>query len=85
MEWVPIDGFNGENINSRVREGILLNFFVNHLIYLKATCSWYTGPSLFEILNKCPTPKRNNDGPVRLPVLDTFKGFFFGKNYNLIR
>lgn len=53
--WVPIDGYNGVNIGGRVDPGI---------------CSWYNGPSLFDIFNTCPIPKRAIDNaPIRIPVL----------------
>jgi len=36
-------------------------------------CSWYTGPSLIEILDTVEVPKRDPEGPLRVPVLDKMK------------
>ena len=47
---------------------------------------WYKGETpggpLFDILDRLPSPVRNPDGPVRIPVLDKMKDmglFCFGK------
>lgn len=40
---------------------------------LSEDCSWYTGPTLLQILDEIETPKRNPDGPLRIPILDKMK------------
>lgn len=37
------------------------------------TCSWYSGPTLMEILDNLPAEPRNAQAPVRIPVLDKMK------------
>ena len=45
-----------------------------HNIEKLASCwPWYTGPTLLEILDSIEPPKRNIDGPLRVPVLDKMK------------
>jgi len=36
-------------------------------------CPWYTGESLLDILDNMQLPKRDPDGPLRIPVLDKMK------------
>jgi len=43
VDWVPIDGYSGVNITGKVDSTI---------------CPWYKGTSLFDVLNRCPVPKR---------------------------
>ncbi len=43
---------------------------------------WYTGPTLMEILDDIEVPKRNPDGPLRIPILDKMRDrgtVIFGK------
>lgn len=46
-------------------------------------CKWYSGPSLFDLIDVLPAPERNPNGPLRIPVLDKMRdlGFLnvFGK------
>lgn len=37
--WVPVDGFNGSNIDQKVSQDL---------------CTWYQGPTLFEMLDQLP-------------------------------
>lgn len=67
IEWVPINGFLNENIDTPL---------------LSERCDWYKGDTLFDKFNKVPVPIRNPDGPIRIPVLDKLKDqgqFLFGK------
>ena len=56
--WVPISGLTGANIVEKVSPD---------------TCSWYSGPTLMEILDNLPAEPRNAQAPVRIPVLDKMK------------
>jgi peptide chain release factor subunit 3 len=58
VSWIPISGFHDININKRIP---------------KEVCPWYTGGTLFEILDNVEIPERDKDGPVRLPILDHFE------------
>jgi peptide chain release factor subunit 3 len=44
---------------------------------------WFHGPYLMEMLNTVKTPKRDPDGPLRIPVIDKFKDsgqfYLYGK------
>ena len=65
--FVPISGLNGDNIKEPVN---------------KAVCSWYTGPTMLEIIDNLELPIRNPDGPLRIPVLDKMRDrgvVMFGK------
>lgn len=67
VRWVPISGLFGDNIAKRVDQ---------------AKCPWYQGGSLLEVLDDLPLPKRDENGPLRVPIMDKYKeaGFFvFGK------
>lgn len=67
IEWVPINGFLNENIDTPIPAD---------------RCDWYTGDTLFDKFNKVPVPTRNPNGPLRIPVLDKLKDqgqFLFGK------
>jgi len=67
VKWVPISGLLGDNIMQKVDS---------------AKCPWYEGPPLLDILDNLSVPKRDDKGPIRIPILDKFKesGFFvFGK------
>lgn len=56
--WVPVDGFNGVNIDSAVT---------------KEMCPWYDGPTLFETLDMLPKVNRIKRDCLRIPVFDSFK------------
>lgn len=66
--WVPISGLTGANIVEKVDS---------------AVCSWYSGPSLLEILDNLPIEPRNAQAPLRIPILDKMKDgnrtIIFGK------
>jgi len=55
--FVPISGLTGENIKEPVG----------------ANCSWYKGKTLMEILDQLPVEKRDENGPLRVPILDKTK------------
>jgi len=38
-----------------------------------SNCKWYTGPTLFEILDKMELAPRFANGPLRIPILDKMK------------
>lgn len=56
--WVPIAGLQGHNILEPVP---------------KATCNWYTGPTLMEILDDLTLDAREAKGPLRIPIIDKMK------------
>jgi len=56
--WIPISGFTGDNIKVRIS---------------KETCPWYSGPSLLELLDDIKPPNRDENGPVRIPLLTKYK------------
>ena len=58
VTWVPLSGLTGANIVNKVDPKL---------------CSWYTGPTLMEILENMQLPERDFDGAVRIPVLDKMK------------
>lgn len=67
--WVPISGLTGQNIVEPVDSSV---------------CSWYSGPTLLEILDNMPIGEdRNAEAPLRIPVLDKMKdsnrSIIFGK------
>jgi len=59
VTWVPISGLKNQNIINKVDSKI---------------CSWYTGPTLMEILETIEVPERDDKGPLRVPILDKMKG-----------
>jgi peptide chain release factor subunit 3 len=65
---VPISGLTGQNIVEPLDESV---------------CSWYSGPTLLDILDKMPLEPRNAEAPLRIPVLDKMKdsnrSVIFGK------
>ena len=67
IEWVPISGLTGENIDKPVE---------------KSKAPWYNGNCLFEALDKSPVPERFSDQNLRIPVLDRMKDqilYIYGK------
>lgn len=66
--FVPVSGLNGDNIIKPAPAG---------------TCNWYKdGRCLIQILDEIPLPPRDENGPLRIPVLDkmTDRGVvIFGK------
>ena len=58
VKWIPISGLTGENLC------IPLD---------KHKCDWYDGPDLIEIMDTIELPKRDENGPVRVSILDRYK------------
>ena len=58
VKWIPISGLTGENLC------IPLD---------KHKCDWYDGPDLIEIMDTIELPKRDENGPVRMSILDRYK------------
>lgn len=58
LYWVPISGLTGANIINPVDSSI---------------CSWYSGPTLIEILDNLPIEPRNAEAPLRVPILDKMR------------
>ncbi len=56
--FVPVSGFTGANIKDRVDSKV---------------CSWYNGPSLFEVLDVLPAVARDLNAPLRIPVMDRYR------------
>ena len=71
VKFCPISGLNNLNIKSKVDSKV---------------CAWYTGGCLLDVLDNVEPPKRDKDGPVRLPILDSFvdegKFYIYGKLEN---
>ena len=66
-KFIPIDGFGGQNISKPISVEQGL---------------WYKGDNLLDTLDKLQCPKRNPEGPIRIPILDKMKDqglFIFGK------
>lgn len=68
LYWVPISGLTGQNIVEPLDSSV---------------CSWYSGPTLLEILDQMPVGERDAAAPLRIPVLDKMKesnrSVIFGK------
>lgn len=68
IQWIPISGLHGDNLKDKSSN---------------SKASWYNGSSLFETLDLLPLPSRNQEGPIRIPVLDKTKDagsvYIFGK------
>lgn len=64
-------------------EFIPIDSIANSNIHSRRELSWYNGPCLIEVLNSIPIPKRDSDGPLRIPIVDKFKDvgafFLYGK------
>lgn len=58
VTYVPISGLTGENIATSVEEKV---------------CNWYKGKNLFEYLDAIDVSGRNENGPLRIPILDKYK------------
>jgi peptide chain release factor subunit 3 len=56
--WVPVSGITADNLKDKVD---------------KKVCNWYNGPTLLEILDDLELPKRDPNGPIRIPILDKMK------------
>ncbi|CAG2163971.1 unnamed protein product [Oppiella nova] len=64
ISYVPCSGLTGENLTERSK--------------IKALCSWYSGPSLVEIIDNFKPPDRLISKPFRLSLNDVFKGLTSG-------
>ena len=67
VKWIPVSGLTGENLVIDID---------------KHKCDWYEGPNLIELMDSIELPKRDENGPVRLSVLDRYKEnslFIMGK------
>ena len=58
VKWIPISGLTGENLC------IPLD---------KHKCDWYDGPDLIQIMDTIELPKRDENSPVRVSILDRYK------------
>ena len=58
VKWIPISGLTGENLCVPLD---------------KHKCDWYDGPDLIEIMDTIELPKRDENGPVRVSILDRYK------------
>ena len=58
VKWIPISGLTGENLCVPLD---------------KHKCDWYDGPDLIEIMDTIEIPKRDENGPVRVSILDRYK------------
>jgi len=58
VQFIPISGLRGTNIKDRVDPKV---------------CSWYKGPSLFEILDEIEPQNRDPHAPFRMSVMDRFR------------
>jgi peptide chain release factor subunit 3 len=59
IETLPVSGQRGDNVLTRFKPG---------------TCDWWKGKSLIETLDAVKKVKRKLDRPLRIPVLDRYKG-----------
>ena len=57
VTFLPVSGLRGYNLKEGIPEGV---------------CPWYSGPSLFQILDSMQIEGRDASAPLRLPVLDKF-------------
>lgn len=58
VEWMPISGFTGVNLKDRID---------------KATCPWYDGPSLLEMLDDLTGIDRRTTGAFMMPIAEKYK------------
>ncbi|KAI8817943.1 P-loop containing nucleoside triphosphate hydrolase protein [Fimicolochytrium jonesii] len=58
LDMMPVSGFTGANLKDRVDP---------------KTCSFYSGPSLVELLDEMVIPDRGYNKPFMMPVADKFK------------
>lgn len=62
---------------------IPIDSLTNVNIHTRQTGGWYQGPCLIEVLETVEIPKRESDGPLRIPVVDKFKDvgnfYLYGK------
>ena len=58
VSYVPISGLSGDNIANKVQTDV---------------CEWYSGKSLFDELDNIDVSNRNENGGLRIPILDKYK------------
>ena len=58
VKWIPISGLTGENLCVPLD---------------KHKCDWYEGPDLIQLMDTIELPKRDENGPVRVSILDRYK------------
>jgi len=58
VKYIPISGLTGENLCKELD---------------KHKCDWYNGPDLIEVMDTIELPKRDENGPVRVSILDRYK------------
>ena len=56
--WIPLSGFTGENIESKVDSKV---------------CSWYEGPTLMELFEAIQVTKPENNETLRMTVFENYK------------
>jgi peptide chain release factor subunit 3 len=56
VHWIPIAAITGANVKEKAG----------------ATCPWYTGPSLLEMLDSISIGGRDPDAPLRVPIVDKY-------------
>lgn len=57
VSFLPVSGLKSYNLKDPIPEGV---------------CPWYTGPSLFAILDAMDVGNRDASAPLRLPVLEKY-------------
>ena len=57
VTFIPVSGLKAYNLKDRIPEGV---------------CPWYSGPSLFEVLDGMDVGNRDASAPLRLPVLEKY-------------
>eukprot|EP01126_Amoeba_proteus_P021416 TRINITY_DN2175_c0_g2_i1.p1 TRINITY_DN2175_c0_g2~~TRINITY_DN2175_c0_g2_i1.p1 ORF type:complete len:601 (-),score=148.78 TRINITY_DN2175_c0_g2_i1:61-1737(-) len=58
VSWIPISGFSGSNVVTKVDSSI---------------CPWYHGEALLPLLDSLKPLDRQDEKPLRIPVLDRYK------------
>lgn len=58
VQFLPISGLQGINMKQRLDSRV---------------CTWYSGPSFFEILDSLEPPDRDPKGPFRMPLIDKYR------------
>jgi peptide chain release factor subunit 3 len=58
LSFIPIEGLKGVNLKQPVDPTV---------------CSWYQGPSLLQLLDSIPLPRRHLDKPVRIPISSAYR------------
>ena len=58
IQYLPMSGLLGHNIKDKVPKNV---------------CSWYTGPTLFELLDNAEPLPRDPLAPFRMSVIDRYK------------